>query len=113
MRSPAGATRPRSPVTARPARRLLQAWRQDRGSEPGEVGIPGRIGGPVRKRGRDSVRNEPGEGLAPRSAPPSYQAVARLPVTFGVRGERPGDDHGRRPGRQAALWGQVTAKPGM
>jgi hypothetical protein len=28
-------------------RRLLEVWRQDRGSEPGEEGIPGRVGGPI------------------------------------------------------------------
>jgi hypothetical protein len=83
-------------------RRFLEAARQDRDREPSEVGIPGRVGGPVRKRGRDSVRNELGEGLAPRPASPSYQAVARIPVAFGVRGERPSDKHSRRLDRQAA-----------
>jgi hypothetical protein len=105
--------RPWSPVTARSTRRLLQAWRQDRDSEPGAEGVPGRIGGPVRKRGRDSVPNELGEGLAPRPAPPSYQAVTRLPVTFGVRGERPDDEYGRRLDRQAAPEGQAAAEPRM
>ena len=94
-------------------RRLLEAGRQDRDREPGEVSIPGRVGRPVRKRGRDGVRNELGEGLAPRPAPPGYQAVARLPVAFGVRGERPGDERGRRPGRQVGTVGQVTVEPGM
>jgi hypothetical protein len=87
--------RPRSPVTARSTRRPLKAWRQYRDSEPGEEGVPGRVGGPVRKRGRDDVRNELGEGVAPRPTPSGYQAIARIPVTIGVRGERPGDEHGR------------------
>ena len=82
-------------------RRPLEAWRQDRDSEPDEEGIPGRGSGPVRKRGRDNVLNELDEGPAPRSTPLSRQAVARLPVTFGIRGERPGDEHGRWLDRQA------------
>ena len=94
-------------------RGLLEAWRQNRDSEPGEERIPGRVGGPVRKRGRDNIRNELGEGLAPRPIPVSYPAIARLPVTFGVSGERPDNERGRRPGRQAALRRQVTAEPGM
>lgn len=113
MSSPAGATRPRSPVTARPARRLLPAGRQDRDGEPGEEGIPGRGGGAVRKRGRDNVRDELGEGLAPRPAPLSHQAITHLPITIGVRGERPGDEHGRRPDRQPARREHVAAEPGM
>ena len=92
--------------------RLLQAWRQDRDREPGEVGVPGRVSGPVRERGRDSVRNELGEGLAPRPAPSSYQAIARIPVAIGVRGERPDDERGRRPGRQACPGGQVVTELG-
>jgi hypothetical protein len=94
-------------------RGLLQARRQDRDSEPGEEGIPGRGGGAVRKRGRDNVRNELGEGLARRPTPLSHQAITRLPITIGVRGERPGDEHGRRLDRQPALRGQVAAEPGM
>jgi hypothetical protein len=94
-------------------RRLLQARRQDRDSEPGEEGIPGRGGGAVRKRGRDNVRNELGEGLARRPAPLSHQAITCLPITIGVRGERPGDEHGRRLDRQPALRGQAAAEPGM
>jgi hypothetical protein len=105
--------RPRSSVTAKSMRMLLEAGRRDRDRESGEVGIPGRVGRPVRKRGRDSVRNELGEGLAPRPASLSYQAVARLPVAFGVRGERPGDEYGRRLHRQAAPRGQAAAETGM
>jgi hypothetical protein len=92
---------------------LLEAWRQYRDSEPGEEGIPGRVGRPVRERGRDNIRNELGEGLAPRPTPVSYPAIARLPVTFGVSGPGPDNERGRRPGRHAALRRQVTTEPGM
>jgi hypothetical protein len=83
-------------------RGLLGAWRQNHDSEPSEEGVPGRVGGPVRKRGRNNVRGELDEGLAPRPVPLSYPAIARLPVTFGVSGERPDNERGRRPGRQDA-----------
>jgi len=92
-------------------RGLLAACRKNRDSEPSEERIPGRIGGPVRKRGRDNIRNELGEGLAPCPMPVSYPAIARLPVTFGVSGPGPDNERGRRPGRQTALPGQVTTEP--
>lgn len=90
----------------------LKAWRQNRDSEPGKEGVPSRGSGPVRKRGRDNVLNEPGEGLAPRSPSPSHQAVARRPVTIGVRGERPGDEHGRDLTGRLPPGGESPRSPG-
>jgi hypothetical protein len=71
------------------------------------------VGNPVRKSGRENVLHELGEGLAPCPAPPGHQTVTRPPITLGVRGERPGDEHGRRLDRQATPGRQITMEPEM